>query len=237
MGLEREVFTAHRDILSKSPKFNAQCNNEHYAEGNTKQIELPDHNPDIFTVLLEYLYKGDYWPMKSEELSDYRSADGDVRATQTQREADLYILAGYCQLWDLQQLVVEKIRILKPLSAESFLSFSKYIYDNSRGTRVYREYFRKEIAQHLNDTAVEPWIMNQIEQGGELAMDIFLAGRDSRKAEDSETCYPIAEPDAEPDAEPGFDDGQDPFGNSKIKKNGKDNCKGCNCKRAKYASA
>lgn len=187
MGLEREMFTAHRDILSKSPKFNAQCNNEHYAEGNTKKIELPDHNPDIFTILLEYLYKGDYRPMKGEELSDYRSADADARAAQTQREADIYILAGYCQLWDLQQLVVEKIRILEPLSAESFSSVSKYIYDNSRGMSVYREYFREEIAQHLDDTTIEPWVMNQMEQGGELATDIFLAVRDSRKAEDPDT--------------------------------------------------
>lgn len=52
---------------------------------------------------------------------------------------------------------------------------------------VYREYFREEIAQHLDDTTIEPWVMNQMEQGGELATDIFLAVRDSRKAEDPDT--------------------------------------------------
>lgn len=227
MGPEREVFTAHRDILSKSAKFNAQCNNEHYAEGNTKKIELPDHNPDIFTVLLEYLYKGDYWPMTGEELSVYRSDDEDVRAAQTQREADLYILAGYCQLGDLQQLVVKKIRILKPLSAESFLSISKYIYDNNRGMSVYREYFREEITKHLNHATIEPWVMDQIEQGGELATDIFLAGRDTRKAEmsvkdeDPEACCAVAEPD-----------GDAGFGGWGLKKKNRKlgHCKGCNCR-------
>jgi len=230
VGPEREVFTAHRNILSKSLKFNAQCNNEHYTEGSTKEIELPDHNPDIFTVLLEYLYKGDYWPMEGEELPSYRSDDEDVQAAQTQREADLYTLAGYCQLWDLQQLVVEKIRKLKPLSVESFLSISKYIYDNNRGTSVYREYFREEITEYLSLATIETWVMDQIQHGGELATDLFLAQRDSRKAEmavkdeDSEARCDIEEPDE--------DKGWGGWGKPvKAKKKSRKlgHCKGCNC--------
>ena len=51
------------------------------------------------------------------------------------------------------------MKSLKPLALESFLTISKSIYDNNRGTGAYREYFREELKQHLGTAAAEPWVM------------------------------------------------------------------------------
>ena len=180
MGPDSQKFTAHRDFLVKSPKFKVQCNSEHFPESESKRIELLDHDPTIFALLLEYLYKDDYWPKKGEELSIYRFVNNEEsRIIQTQREADLYCMAGYCQLWGLQKLVVAKIKLLAPLRMESFLSISKHIYDNNSGPGAFRQYFREQIQLYLVEEAgVEPWVMTQIAEGGDLATDLFLASRD-----------------------------------------------------------
>jgi len=44
-----------------SPFFAAACRGQ-YLESSTKRILLPDEEPEIFSSVLEYLYKGDYYP-------------------------------------------------------------------------------------------------------------------------------------------------------------------------------
>jgi hypothetical protein len=55
------LFAAHADILSQSPFFAAAINGQ-FMEAHSKSIMLPTAQPEIFSRVLEYLYKGDYYP-------------------------------------------------------------------------------------------------------------------------------------------------------------------------------
>jgi len=61
VGREQRLFAAHEDVLCLSPFFAAACRGR-FVEAATKRIELPDEEPEIFSCVLEYLYKGDYYP-------------------------------------------------------------------------------------------------------------------------------------------------------------------------------
>ena len=186
MGPKSQIFTAHRDILSKSPKFKAQCNNEQFPESTSKEIRLPDHHPIIFGLLLEYLYKDEYSPKVGVEFAAYRSQDEKIRFVQMQREVHLYGMAGYYLMSELQALVVEKMAMLAPLATESFLNASRLVYECNTGPGAYREYFCYKIKDYLHLDIMENWIMERIAEGGDLAVDIFHACRETWTAEPNE---------------------------------------------------
>lgn len=61
VGSEQRLFAAHEDVLSNSPFFNHALRNG-YMDSASKRISLPDEEPEIFSSVLEFLYKGDYTP-------------------------------------------------------------------------------------------------------------------------------------------------------------------------------
>lgn len=61
VGREQRLFAAHEDVLCLSPFFAAACRGQFF-ESASKRISLPDEEPEIFSSVLEYLYKGDYYP-------------------------------------------------------------------------------------------------------------------------------------------------------------------------------
>ena len=173
VGPAQQEFTAHRDILSKSPKLKVQCNDERYLEASSKKIELLDQDPATFALLLEYLYTGDYWPKLGEAFPEPKTQES--RFAQVQLHAKLYTMAGYNQLWDLQKLAVEKIKDLF-VAVDDFLPISQYIYNNNQGAGPYREYFRYRIVYcHIAfPEDVKEWTKKRIAEGGELAEDLYL---------------------------------------------------------------
>lgn len=60
VGREQRLFAAHEDVLRHSPYFGELCNGQFFQ--STKRIDLPEDEPEIFSSVLEYLYKGDYYP-------------------------------------------------------------------------------------------------------------------------------------------------------------------------------
>ncbi|ROV98054.1 hypothetical protein VMCG_07051 [Cytospora schulzeri] len=65
IGREGRLFAAHEDVLCQSPFFE-QILQRGYAEtsyaSQSRKIALPDEEPEVFSAVLEYLYKGDYTP-------------------------------------------------------------------------------------------------------------------------------------------------------------------------------
>jgi hypothetical protein len=55
VGKEGRLFAAHEDVLSQSPFFAAACRGQ-FLEAESKRIDLPDEEPEIFSCVLEYLY-------------------------------------------------------------------------------------------------------------------------------------------------------------------------------------
>ncbi|KAM5342026.1 hypothetical protein ACJ41O_015057 [Fusarium nematophilum] len=79
VGRDGRLFAAHEDVLRQSPFFEAACRGS-YFDAQSKRISLPDEEPEVFSAVLEYLYKGDYYPRllhnrhrNSWELEDQRT--------------------------------------------------------------------------------------------------------------------------------------------------------------------
>lgn len=64
VGGEGRLFAAHEDVLCQSPFFKQALRGgileQSYAQ--SRRIALPDEEPEVFSAVLEYLYKGDYYP-------------------------------------------------------------------------------------------------------------------------------------------------------------------------------
>jgi hypothetical protein len=61
VGPEQRLFAAHEDVLCTAPFFAACCRGQ-FLESHSKRISLPDEQPEILSCVLEYMYKGDYYP-------------------------------------------------------------------------------------------------------------------------------------------------------------------------------
>lgn len=62
VGVDARLFACHADVLSISPFFSSVIRGQFYEAGPSKRIELPDEEPEVFSAILEFLYKGDYYP-------------------------------------------------------------------------------------------------------------------------------------------------------------------------------
>lgn len=62
VGPTQRLFAAHEDVLSRSPWFAEACREQFFSSPGQRRINLPDEEPEIFSAVLEYLYKGDYYP-------------------------------------------------------------------------------------------------------------------------------------------------------------------------------
>ena len=62
VGRDQRLFAAHEDVLSNNSYYFQQIIHGQVWQGSPKQISLPNEEPEIFSSILEYLYKGDYYP-------------------------------------------------------------------------------------------------------------------------------------------------------------------------------
>jgi hypothetical protein len=86
VGREQRLFAAHEDVLCHSPFFQAACRGQ-FMESASKRISLPDEEPEIFSSILEYLYKGDYYPRlvhnKRRNAWELESGDGGTGSVES----------------------------------------------------------------------------------------------------------------------------------------------------------
>jgi len=62
VGKDQRLFAAHEDVLSRSPWFASACREQFFSSPGQRRISLPDEEPEVFSAVLEFLYKGDYYP-------------------------------------------------------------------------------------------------------------------------------------------------------------------------------
>jgi len=80
VGREGRLFAAHEDVLCQSPFFEVLCRGQ-YLEAQGKRISLPEEEPEVFSAVLEYLYKGDYYPrlLPSKHQNSWELEDSTPR--------------------------------------------------------------------------------------------------------------------------------------------------------------
>ena len=65
------------------------------------------------------------------------------------------------------------MQALTPLPFSSFLLIGAYIYNNSHESGPFRPYCRKQIDDCLPKIATEPWLLDIIAGGGDLAAELY----------------------------------------------------------------
>ncbi|KAG5928136.1 hypothetical protein E4U42_001196 [Claviceps africana] len=77
VGREGRLFAAHQDVLCQSPFFDAVCR-DNFPDAQGRRISLADEEPEILAAVLEYLYKGDYYPrlLRNRARNSWHLEDG-----------------------------------------------------------------------------------------------------------------------------------------------------------------
>lgn len=162
VGRDGRLFAAHEDVLRQSPFFEEACRGA-YFDAQSKRISLPHEEPEVFSAILEYLYKGDYYPRlfhnrhrNSWELEDQGRtpqsspnpetgggrADGSSDATVYLSSLDVPILRDtviYCAadrygLEELKRLALRKQGLQAGIDVGTILRSAQYAYAHTPDT-------------------------------------------------------------------------------------------------------
>jgi len=195
VGQDQRLFAAHQDVLSQSPYFAAQCQDQFF-EANARRIELPHEEPEIFSCILEYLYKGDYYPRLLQdkrrntwmlegavdspklggrggvEATIYHSGVGDVIL----RDTAVYCAADRYGLDELKRLSLRKQGLQSGIEVGVILRSARYAYENTPDNdSALRAHFLALIIRSRKTFKRSGTMQMEMEMGGKLFFDLFVS--------------------------------------------------------------
>ncbi|PVI06675.1 hypothetical protein DM02DRAFT_404335 [Periconia macrospinosa] len=188
IGREQRLFAAHEDVLSHSPYFQNACRDQFFSGAN-KRIDLPDEDPEVFSSILEYLYKGDYYPRleydtkrKSWNLEDGGIPNGASEAViQTSVGPILKDTVVYCQaekygLQELKKLALRKQGLQSGVQCSTILTSARFAYMNTPDSdSKLRAHYLALIIRARHTFKRSGTMQNEMENGGKLFFDLFVA--------------------------------------------------------------
>ena len=148
VGPGQRLFAAHEDVLSTSPFFAAICRGQ-FLESASKRVNLPEESPEVFSSVLEYLYKGDYYPRllhnkrrNAWELEDTVDNDGVRGAVESTvyhptteqvllKDTVIYCTAERYGLDELKRLALRKQGLQSGIQCSTILASARYAYANT----------------------------------------------------------------------------------------------------------
>ncbi|KAI1504492.1 hypothetical protein F5X99DRAFT_16470 [Biscogniauxia marginata] len=200
VGKEGRLFAAHEEVLTQSPFFERACRDQ-FLEAQSKRISLPDEEPEVFSAVLEYLYKGDYYPRllhnknrNSWELEDAvkspdpsennRGGRGPVEATMhissvgqhLLRDTVVYCAAERFGLEELKRLALRKQGLQSGIDVATILRSANYAYENTPDTDSrLRAHYLALIIRCRKTFKRSGTMQAEMERGGKLFFDLFVA--------------------------------------------------------------
>lgn len=193
VGRDARLFACHENVLSLSPFFAAALRGQFY-EGDSKRVELPDEEPEIFSSVLEYLYKGDYYPRllhdkrrNSWQLEDAQdgSGRGSVKSTIYHngvggvllKDSVIYCVAEKFGLDELKRLSLRKQGLQMGIQVDVILRSARYAYDNTPDQDAkLRAHFLALIIRSRKTFKRSGTMQMEMEIGGtKLFFDLFVA--------------------------------------------------------------
>ncbi|KAM5343034.1 hypothetical protein ACJ41O_014000 [Fusarium nematophilum] len=192
VGVEQRLFAAHEDVLSGSPFFSHALRNG-YMDVATKRIALPDEEPEIFSSVLEYLYKGDYYPRlihnkrrnsweieppSEEERASvestvyHRGVDGDLL-----KDTVIYCAAEKYGLDELKKLALRKQGLQSGIQCSTILASARYAYSNTPDTdsKLRAHYLALIIRSRSTFKRSGTMQLEMYNGGTQLFFDLFVA--------------------------------------------------------------
>ncbi|RVX67085.1 hypothetical protein B0A52_08328 [Exophiala mesophila] len=187
VGHEQRLFASHQDIITRSPFFEAACR-EQFFQGNTRRITLPDEHPEVLSAVLEYLYKGDYYPKLlhntrrdvweiEDEGKDPKSTIYHHATKQTVlKDTFIYCSAQRYGLEELQRLALRKQGLRHGMQISTILASARWAYQNTPDTdSKLRAQYLTLIIRSRNNFKKSGTMKLEMEQGGTMFFDLFVA--------------------------------------------------------------
>ncbi|CAK3770905.1 hypothetical protein DOTSEDRAFT_70184 [Lecanosticta acicola] len=190
VGPEQRLFAAHEDVLCKSPYFAEACRAQFF-EANGKRVEIPNEAPEVFSAILEYLYKGDYSPKLNYDKrhgSWYLEEDDSARGmnesivytasgTAILKDTVVYCSAHHYRLPNLQRLALKKQGLQSGVQCGTILSSARYAYANTPASdSKLRAHYLALIIRSRSTFKRSGTMQMEMEAGGTaLFFDLFVA--------------------------------------------------------------
>jgi len=194
VGREHRLFAAHEDVLSISPFFAAVLKGQ-FHEAGTKKVELPDEEPEILSCILEFLYKGDYYPRllhnkrrntwDLEDAQDLKNGGrGNCESTiylsdvggDVLRDTVVYCAAEKYGLEELKRLALRKQGLQSGIQVDVILRSARYAYEHTPDTESrLRAHYLALIIRSRKTFKRSGTMQMEMENGGKLFFDLFVA--------------------------------------------------------------
>lgn len=205
VGKDQRLFAAHEDVLSRSPWFAQACSEQFFSSPGQRRINLPDDEPEIFSAILEYLYKGDYYPRllhdrkrqtwsleDAQDLTMSPRSDLDEKKFGLNESATIYMpsVGGhvlkdtviYCAalsfgLPELQRLALRKQGLQTGIDVATILRSARFAYASTPASDSrLRAHYLALIIRSRKTFKRSGTMQMEMEQGGtQLFFDLFVA--------------------------------------------------------------
>jgi len=193
VGPEQRLFAAHEDVLANSPFFSAVIRGQ-FLESTSKRVNLPEEIPEVFSSVLEYLYKGDYYPRllhnkrrNTWELEDTETNNGGRGAVESTvfhpglqqtllKDTLIYCTAERYGLEELKRLALRKQGLQSGIQCSTILASSRYAYENTPDSdSKLRAHYLALIIRSRNTFKRSGTMQMEMERGGKMFFDLYVA--------------------------------------------------------------
>ncbi|WPH04914.1 Hypothetical protein R9X50_00781100 [Acrodontium crateriforme] len=190
VGPSQRLFAAHEDVLARAPYFAQACRAKFF-ETSGKRIELPNEEPEVFSAVLEYLYKGDYSPRlvhdkkratwSIEDATSGESSESTVYINgvggAVLKDTLIYCSANRYALPELQRLALKKQGLQSGVQCSTILSSARYAYANTPANdSKLRAHYLALVIRSRNTFKRSGTMQMEMEMGGTpLFFDLFVA--------------------------------------------------------------
>ncbi|KAL4928547.1 BTB/POZ domain-containing protein [Aspergillus undulatus] len=193
VGPDRRLFAAHREILCVSPFFTTACSRAQSLDpANGRRITLPEEQPEVFSCILEYLYRGDYYPrlVQNEKPNTWELQNPRLNHGQTDGATLFHPAAGgvilkdtavYCSankygLENLKRLALIKQGLHSGIQCSTILASARYAYANTPDHESkLRAHYLALIIRSRSTFKRSGTMQMEMERGGKLFFDLFVA--------------------------------------------------------------
>ncbi|KAF1347749.1 hypothetical protein BDV97DRAFT_355938 [Delphinella strobiligena] len=199
VGPSQRLFAAHEEVLTQSPYFAELLRKQYfmhppnsptYAGSNAKRIGLPDQEAEVFSSVLEYLYKGDYYPRleydrrRNTYLLEDGGSTGTTAATiwhsgiedNVLKDAVIYCTADLYDIPPLKRLALTKQGLCTNLTCATLLTSARFAYAHTPDTESrLRAHYLALIIRSRDVFKRSGTLQAEMERGGRLWFDLFVA--------------------------------------------------------------
>jgi len=194
VGRDQRLFAAHEDVLSLSPFFATMLKGQ-FLDAGTKKLNLPDEEPEILSCVLEFLYKGDYYPRllhnkrrntwDLEDAQDLKNGGrGNCESTiflsalggEVLRDTVVYCAAETYGLEELKRLALRKQGLQSGIQVDVILRSARFAYEHTPDTESrLRAHYLALIIRSRKTFKRSGTMQMEMENGGKLFFDLFVA--------------------------------------------------------------